>query len=390
MFDGQTMLGASLSDTVTVWVHVLLFPAASTTVQVTVVTPIGKVAGALFVTDATAQLSAVTGDPRATVAKQSSASVVAVMFDGQTMLGASLSDTVTVWVHVLVFPAASTTVQVTVVTPIGKVAGALFVTDATAQLSAVTGDPRATVAKQEPPSVVAVMFDGQTMLGASLSDTVTVWVHVVLFPAASTTVQVTVVTPIGKVAGASLDTDATAQLSAVTGDPRATVAKQSSASVVAVMFDGQTMLGASLSDTVTVWVHVLLFPAASTTVQVTVVTPIGKVAGASLVTDATAQLSAVTGDPRATVAKQEPPSVVAVMFDGQTMLGASLSDTVTVCVHVLLFPAASTTVKSRWLHRLGRLLARRLETRCNRAVVSSYRWIQALRLQSNRQRQWLQ
>ncbi len=74
----------------------VLFPAASTTVQVTVVTPIGKVAGALFVTDATAQLSAVTGDPRATVAKQSSASVVAVMFDGQTMLGASLSDTVTV------------------------------------------------------------------------------------------------------------------------------------------------------------------------------------------------------------------------------------------------------------------------------------------------------
>ncbi len=150
MFDGQTMLGASLSDTVTVWVHVLLFPAASTTVQVTVVTPIGKVAGALFVTDATAQLSAVTGDPRATVAKQSSASVVAVMLAGQTMLGASLSDTVTVWVHVLLFPAASTTVQVTVVTPIGKVAGALFVTDATAQLSAVTGDPRATVAKQEP------------------------------------------------------------------------------------------------------------------------------------------------------------------------------------------------------------------------------------------------
>jgi hypothetical protein len=67
---------------------------------------------------------------------------------------------------VLVFPAASTTVQVTVVTPIGKVAGALFVTDATAQLSEATDVPRATVAKQSPASVVAVMFAGQEMLGA--------------------------------------------------------------------------------------------------------------------------------------------------------------------------------------------------------------------------------
>ena len=74
----------------------------------------------------------------------------------------------------LVLPAASTTVQVTVVTPIGKVAGALHDTDATAQLSAVTGVPSATVAKQSPASVVAVMFEGQAMLGAWLSDTVTV------------------------------------------------------------------------------------------------------------------------------------------------------------------------------------------------------------------------
>jgi hypothetical protein len=76
-----------------------------------------------------------------------------------------LSETVTVWVQVLVLPAASTTVQVTVVTPIGKVAGALLVTDATVQLSEATGVPRATVAKQEPASVVAVMFEGQAIAG---------------------------------------------------------------------------------------------------------------------------------------------------------------------------------------------------------------------------------
>jgi hypothetical protein len=165
MFEGQAMLGASLSDTVTVWVQVVLFPAASTTVQVTVVTPIGKVAGALLVTDATVQLSDATGDPSATVAKQEPASVVAVMFEGQAIVGIWLSETVTICVQVLVLPALSTTVQVTVVTPIGKVAGALFVTDATAQLSAVTGLPRATVARQEPASVVAVMFEGQAIVG---------------------------------------------------------------------------------------------------------------------------------------------------------------------------------------------------------------------------------
>jgi hypothetical protein len=287
-----------------------------------VVTPIGKVAGALLVTDATVQLSEATGVPRATVAKQEPASVVAVMFEGQAIVGIWLSETVTVCVHVLVLPAASTTVQVTVVTPIGKVAGASLETDATVQLSAVTGLPRSTVAKQSPASVVAVRFAGQTMLGASSSLTVTNCSQVVLFPAASTTVQVTVVTPIGKVAGALLVTDATAQLSAVTGLPRATVAKQEPASVVAVMFEGQAIAGIWLSETVTVCVHVLVLPAASTTVQVTVVTPIGKVAGASLETDATAQLSAVTGLPRATVAKQSPASVVAVMFAGQEMLGA--------------------------------------------------------------------
>ncbi len=202
------------------------------------------------------------------------------------------------------------------------------------------------------------MLAGQAMLGASLSLLSYHCSQVVLFPAASTTVQVTVVTPIGKVAGASLVTDATAQLSAVTGDPRATVAKQSSASVVAVMFDGQTMLGASLSLTVTNCSQVVLFPAASTTVQVTVVTPIGKVAGASLVTDATARLSAVTGDPSATSCKAEPPSVVAVMLAGQTMLGASLSSVAIICVHVVLFQQRQLQSRSRWLHRLGRLLAR--------------------------------
>ena len=180
----------------------------------------------------------------------------------------------------LVFPAASTTVQVTVVTPIGKVAGASLVTEAMVQLSDVIGDPIARVAKHWLASAAVVRSAGQVMAGASSSLTVTNCSQVVLFPAASTTVQVTVVTPIRKVAGASFETDATAQLSAVTGVPRATVAKQSPASVVAVMFEGQAMLGTSLSVMSTMKVHEEVLPDESVVLIVTSVSLITSVPGA--------------------------------------------------------------------------------------------------------------
>jgi hypothetical protein len=120
-----------------------------------------------------------------------------VRFAGQTMLGASSSVTVIICSQVVLLPAASTTVQVTVVTPIGKVAGASLVTEATVQLSDVIGEPIARVAKHWPASATVVRSAGQVMAGASLSLTVTNCSQVVLFPAASTTVQVTVVTPFG-------------------------------------------------------------------------------------------------------------------------------------------------------------------------------------------------
>jgi len=56
-----------------------------------------------------------------------------------------------------------------------------------------------------------------------------------------------------------------------------------------------------LSSTVTTCVAVDTLPDPSTTVHVTVVAPIGKDAGASLVTLTTEQLSLVTGVPNATL-----------------------------------------------------------------------------------------
>jgi hypothetical protein len=169
-------------------VQVVVLFAASLTVQVTVVTPIGKFAGALFETindPAAVQLSKTIGLPSETVVVQfpvPSLDVLAVvMFAGQVIEGASSSVTVTFWVQVVVLFAASLTVQVTVVTPIGKFAGALFETinDPTAvQLSKTIGLPSETVVVQFPvPSLdvlAVVMFAGQVIEGGIVSVTVTV------------------------------------------------------------------------------------------------------------------------------------------------------------------------------------------------------------------------
>jgi hypothetical protein len=67
-------------------------------------------------------------------------------------------------------PTVSVTVHVTVVFPSGKVAGALFVTDATKQLSAVIGEPRATpLAVHRPASEFTTTSAGQVIVGGVTS-----------------------------------------------------------------------------------------------------------------------------------------------------------------------------------------------------------------------------
>ena len=64
-------------------------------------------------------------------------------------------------------PLLSVTVHITVVSPIGKAEGALLVTDATPQLSVVTGVPRSTPVAVQPLLVVAVTFAGQVIVGST-------------------------------------------------------------------------------------------------------------------------------------------------------------------------------------------------------------------------------
>jgi hypothetical protein len=119
-----------------------------------------------------------------------------VILAGQVITGSSTSFTVTLNVQVAVLPDASVAVQVTVEVPVGKAlpeAGLQLVVTP-GQLS-VADAVNETAAVHNPGSVLAVMFEGHVIAGASLSITVTVNEQVAVLPALSVAVQVTVVTP---------------------------------------------------------------------------------------------------------------------------------------------------------------------------------------------------
>ena len=67
--------------------------------------------------------------------------------------------------------------------------------EATEQLSEVEGEPKETPVAVQPSFVKTATSAGQVIEGATLSVTVTSWLHVAVFPDPSVTVQVTVVVP---------------------------------------------------------------------------------------------------------------------------------------------------------------------------------------------------
>jgi len=102
--------------------------------------------------------------------------------------------------QVEVLPPLSVTVQVTFVVPtLYEAEGWLFETEATPQLSDVTGVPSDalfTFAVQLFPFVFTVMLAGHVIVGAMLSTFVTLKVQLLLFPAVSVAVKVIVVVPV--------------------------------------------------------------------------------------------------------------------------------------------------------------------------------------------------
>ena len=345
---GHVTVGGWLSVTITSCAHVAVLPLLSRTVQITVLVPTGKLAGALFVTVVEPQLSLVTGTPKFTfVATHRPAAALTVTLLGHTSAGGWLSVTITACAHVAVFPLPSRTVHTTTFVPTGNVAGALFVTLTGPQLSLVTGVPRFTfVATHKPAAAVTVTFVGHVSVGGWASVTITSCAHVAVFPLPSRTVQITVLVPTGKLAGALFVTVTTPQLSAVTGTPKFTfVATHRPAAALTVTLLGHAIVGGCASVTITSCAHVAVFPLPSRTVHTTKFVPTGKLAGALFVTVVGPQLSAVTGTPKFTlVATHKPAAALTVTLLGQVSVGGCASVTVTVKMQVLALPLASTAV----------------------------------------------
>jgi hypothetical protein len=189
-------------------VAVALLPAASAAVNVTVVAPRGKIAGALLDT-ATEPLtvSFAVGIGMATDVPDGPACSTVIGGGTPLNVGGVVSLTVTVVVAVALLPAASAAVNVTVVAPRGKIAGALLDTvTEPLTVSFAVGIGTGTDVPDGPACSTVIGGGTPLNVGGVESTTVTVVVAVALLPAASRAVNVTVVTPRGKTAGALLDT----------------------------------------------------------------------------------------------------------------------------------------------------------------------------------------
>jgi hypothetical protein len=131
----------------------------------------------------------------------------------------------------------------------------------------------------------------------------------------------------------------------VVGGVQVTTFEHSFAARLTVIFDGQLVItGRVVSVTVTVKLQVDLFPAASVAVYVTEEVPKLNVAPDGMFDVIVAQLM-VVGGVHVTTFEHSLAARLTVRLDGQPVItGSVLSVTITLKVHVDLFPAASVAV----------------------------------------------
>jgi hypothetical protein len=144
------------------------------------------------VNELTVQLSLAVGAVQVTTLLQLPAAAVVTIFEGiPLMVGLILSLMVTVKEAVVICPAASVAVYVTVVVPTGKVAPLVWVevNELTLQLSPAVGAVQVTTLPQVPAVTFCVMFEGiPLMVGKILSTMVTVNEPVAVLPDGSVAV----------------------------------------------------------------------------------------------------------------------------------------------------------------------------------------------------------
>jgi hypothetical protein len=174
--------------------------------------------------------------------------------------------TITLNVQVDTFPASSVAVYVTGVVPRGNADPEAMLGTRETQVVEV-GGTHVTTFEHSLAARLTVIFDGQPVItGAVLSVTITLKVQVDVLPAASVAVYVTGVVPRLKVEPGVMGDVMVAQL-IVVGGVHVTAVEHSFAARFTVMFDGQPVItGGSVSVTITLKVHVEIFPAASVAV----------------------------------------------------------------------------------------------------------------------------
>ena len=238
---------------------------------------------------------------------------------------------VTSCTQLLVLLFTSTTVHVTGVTPTGKLAGALLVTEATPQLSVAASAGSTKVRLHTPRSALFVSALGQVNAGRIRSRTITVALQVATLPCTSVTVSVTPFDPTFaqvKLLGTTLRL-AIPQLSVLPlsmSAPEIAAVPKAFRSTVMFLHNAT---GNCVSVTVTVKLQVLEPPKPSRTTHVTAFVPTGKVepTGGTQVTLVTTQPSTTGTDHVTLLLLHWPKSALAAMSVGQGKFKHNVSTT---------------------------------------------------------------
>ena len=262
------------------------------------------------------------------------------MLDGGVIVGGVVSLTVTIWVSEAEFPEVSVAVQVTVVIPIGNNSGASLETDSTAMISVICGCFKS--AKFSSVLMASkIISSGAVIFGGVVSITVIVCSDDTEFPWLSVAFQVTIVVPSGNFSGALWEIEEIPLTSCAVRFPKVTTLFSTLVASI-VISCGTLSVGGVVSSTVTCWDAVAKLPSGSSADQTTIVIPIGKADGASLVIE-TSWTSVTLTIPRSIIFSVSD-TASKTTSGGVINSGFVVSITVTSCSLVAVFPPASAAI----------------------------------------------
>src|SRR6187551_3407320 len=347
----QVIVGAVISCTTIVPVQVAVLPQSSVAVHVRVVLYVpthepGVVASTKVMVTVASQASVAVGAVKTGKAGQSTGDVCAT----HVIVGGVISCTTMVPLQVAVLPQSSVAVQVRVVLYVpaqepGVVASTKVIVTVASHASVAVGGVNTGKAGQSTGVVCAT----QVIVGAVISCTTIVPVHVAVFPQSSVAVHVRVVLYVpthdpGVVASTKVIVTVASHASVAVGAVNTGKAGQSTGDVCAT----QVIVGAVISCTTMVPLQVAEFPQSSVAVHVRVVLYVpthepGVVASTNVMVTVASHASVAVGGVNTGKAGQSTGVVCAT----QVIVGAVISCTTIVPLHVAVLPQSSVAVHVR-------------------------------------------